>query len=252
MATKNEISPFALGVGANVLSPDDWIAAATRQLGFQAGVANSAQANTIWRQLAFVAAMIAQFTADNTPADVLDDGDLATFEGNFKTAILRLAQRPDTPLRPYLLAANSMSVVTPPDYPQTGDTYIVPAAATDDWEDQDHSVAQWTGLDWIFVDFPVGSVIPVTDTLDIAQRTADGWRSAFATLAEAAEGTSKTLLVNPADLVSVASSYGITVTASSEPPAAPKLGDLWIDTDIDVTYSRITDGVQALWIETTL
>lgn len=252
MATKNEISPFALGVGANVQSATAWAANAVRHLGFQAGVANSAHANTVWRQLAFVAAMVAQFTADNTAADVLDDGDLATFEGNFTTAILRLAQRLDTPLKPYLLAANSMAVNKPPDFPQSGDTYIIPAGAEGSWSGRENFVAQWTGIAWVFVDFPVGSVLPVSDTLDFAKRTADGWRSAFASLAEAAEGTSKTLMVNPADLVNVASRFGVTVTASSAPPANPKLGDKWFDTDIDVVYQRVTDGVQALWIETTL
>lgn len=83
----NELLPFATGGGANVMSQSDYAAMAARLVGFSAGTALSPQLNKAWRQAAFAAAMIGEFTADYGGADVLDDGDVATFEANFDAAI---------------------------------------------------------------------------------------------------------------------------------------------------------------------
>lgn len=82
----NEFLPFGTGAGANVLSQAEWAALADRSNGFQSGVAKSANVNKALRQAAFVAAMIGQFTADYG-GDALDNGDLPTFEDNFKAAL---------------------------------------------------------------------------------------------------------------------------------------------------------------------
>lgn len=87
----NQILTFGTGAGANVLSPTDYAALAARLPGFSSGVAKSVEVNTTLRQAAFIATMIAQFTADKSGADVLDDGDLAALQENFEAAILAFA-----------------------------------------------------------------------------------------------------------------------------------------------------------------
>lgn len=87
MSNTNQFVPFALGVGANVESPADWAADSVRNLGFQAGKANSIQMNTAWRQSGFVGTMIAQFCADYGPSNVLDDGVIGNLEAQFIAAL---------------------------------------------------------------------------------------------------------------------------------------------------------------------
>lgn len=86
MAT-NELLPFAVAGGANVVSQSDYSSLPGRLSGYVSGIAISSQLNKTWRQSAFVAAMIGEFTADYSEQDVLDDGDVATFEANFLAAI---------------------------------------------------------------------------------------------------------------------------------------------------------------------
>lgn len=84
----NALSSFALGAGANVMSATAYAALATRSTGYEAGIALSQQLNTTWRQSAFVAMMIAQFTADWGNANVVDDGNIPAFEANFEAALV--------------------------------------------------------------------------------------------------------------------------------------------------------------------
>lgn len=77
MAATNDFKPFATGVGANVMSQADYLAAVFLANGFAAGIAPSAQLNKVWRQSAFMTAVLAQFVANVTGVDVLDDGDEA-------------------------------------------------------------------------------------------------------------------------------------------------------------------------------
>jgi hypothetical protein len=88
-----EILPFGLGDGANVKSAAAWLASAARQTGFQAGAASSQDFNTAWRQSAFVAAMIANFTSQQSGNDVLDDGNLAGLLQNYETALQEFIQK---------------------------------------------------------------------------------------------------------------------------------------------------------------
>ena len=87
MANVNNIFPFGTGAGANVMPSASWQTTAARLTGFEAGLAQSIQVNTAVRQAAFVATMIAQFTADYGNANVLDDGNVAAFEANFEAAL---------------------------------------------------------------------------------------------------------------------------------------------------------------------
>lgn len=84
----NELLPFATAGGAGVMSQSDYAALAARLAGFVDGIAEPAEVNKVWRQSAFAAAMIGQFTADKSGQDTLDNGDVATFQANFTAAIV--------------------------------------------------------------------------------------------------------------------------------------------------------------------
>ncbi|HFO2531571.1 TPA: phage tail protein [Yersinia enterocolitica] len=83
----NEILPFGIGAGSNVITQPDYEVLAARVGGFSSGVARSEQLNKVWRQSAFVASVLAQFIANHSEEDVLDDGDTATLLTNLELAI---------------------------------------------------------------------------------------------------------------------------------------------------------------------
>ncbi|WP_227719441.1 tail fiber protein [Yersinia proxima] len=84
---KNEILPFGLGVDANVMPQAEYESLPARVGGFSSGVAKSEQLNIVWRQAAFMASMLAQFIADNSEQDVLDDGKIAELQIKLESAI---------------------------------------------------------------------------------------------------------------------------------------------------------------------
>ena len=90
MAGTNDFLPFATGAGANVLTQAQYAALAAVTQGFGAGLAASNQFNKVWRQSAFVSAMIGQFINEVGNLDALDNGNLAQLQTNF-IAALRLA-----------------------------------------------------------------------------------------------------------------------------------------------------------------
>ncbi|MDV2876268.1 hypothetical protein R0H07_25290, partial [Phytobacter diazotrophicus] len=75
----NNFKPFATGAGANVTAQADYEALAALLTGFQSGKASSAQVNKALRQATFVAAALAQYMANKTGQDVLDNGDITGF-----------------------------------------------------------------------------------------------------------------------------------------------------------------------------
>lgn len=83
----NNFKPFATAANANVTSQSDYEALAALLSGFQSGKASSSQINKALRQATTIAAVIAQFTADKSTADVLDNGDVATIGSNFALAL---------------------------------------------------------------------------------------------------------------------------------------------------------------------
>lgn len=89
----NNFKPFAAASGANVTSQADYEALTALATGFTAGVAKSAQINKAIRQATFIAAGVAQFTADASSADVLDDGDLNKFATLLKDTITLVASQ---------------------------------------------------------------------------------------------------------------------------------------------------------------
>jgi hypothetical protein len=248
----NQIQSFAIGEGSNVTDPTAWESIAARLTGFQSGIANSAYYNTVFRQTAFVATVLAQLVADQTGRDVMDDGNTTEFESQLMSALFIMLGQISSPLTPYWVSVISASVLTPPASPNLGDSYIVPSGATGAWAGYINYVAQWNGQQWTFTNFPVTSRVGVGDTFDVFKRVSTGWRSEFATPAEALAGTASALTVNPVSLISVLTALLPKTTASSYPPTGVPLGSTWFDTDLELTFRLITDGTQELWIQTTL
>lgn len=83
----NDFLVFGGGGSANVMSQSDWAALAQRLTGFQAGVAQSAQLNKAWRQSSIMAAVLAQFIANNSGQNAVDDGTTATLLANLLIAV---------------------------------------------------------------------------------------------------------------------------------------------------------------------
>lgn len=82
----NNFKAFALDPNANVTSQADWEALPALLTGFSSGKASSAQVNKAIRQASFIAAALAQYTANKSGLDVLDDGDLNGFITKMTTA----------------------------------------------------------------------------------------------------------------------------------------------------------------------
>lgn len=105
----NEIKPFATGVGANIVAPSTYVNEPYLQQGFGNGILEAYDLNTVLRQTTFVSAMLAQFTAENSGIDVMDDGDveglLTIYEAALKGALLTdlLRYAPDTSSTPNTL-----------------------------------------------------------------------------------------------------------------------------------------------------
>ena len=73
----NNFKPFAIASGSNVTSQTEWEGLIALSTGFTAGLARSAQINKALRQGTVMASVLAQFMAETTGEDVLDDGDTA-------------------------------------------------------------------------------------------------------------------------------------------------------------------------------
>ncbi|WP_250538828.1 MULTISPECIES: phage tail protein [unclassified Caballeronia] len=85
MAT-NDFLPFAVGGSANVLSQSAYAALSAIANGYSSGVAQSAALNKTWRQSSIMAAVLAQFIADRTGVNSVDDGTTATLLANLKAS----------------------------------------------------------------------------------------------------------------------------------------------------------------------
>ncbi|MGG2141104.1 phage tail protein [Symbiopectobacterium sp. RP] len=84
---KNEFKPFATASGANVTAQSDYETLPARSAGFQSGKASSAQINKAIRQATVIASVVAQFIADESKNDVLDDGDVAVLQQSLLAAL---------------------------------------------------------------------------------------------------------------------------------------------------------------------
>jgi len=86
----NQYKAFAVGDGALTLTPEIYAAITALQQGFQNGVADPQEFNTLARQVSVVAAMIGQFIADKSGLDAEDNGNVAELEARFIAALTAL------------------------------------------------------------------------------------------------------------------------------------------------------------------
>jgi len=86
MAT-NDFLVFGGGSSPNVIDQATYAALTARLAGFQSGTALSAQLNKVWRQSSIMAAVLAQFTANFSGQNSVDDGTIATLLTNLQAAI---------------------------------------------------------------------------------------------------------------------------------------------------------------------
>lgn len=87
MSVENDFLPFAVGAGANVLSQAAYAAMTALGTGFQAGTAQSAALNKVWRQSSIMSAVLAQFIVAQTGQPAIDDGTTSTLLTNLQAAI---------------------------------------------------------------------------------------------------------------------------------------------------------------------
>lgn len=82
----NNFKAFSTANNANVLSQADYEVLAALGGGFTAGKASSAQINKVLRQASVISSVLAQFIANSSGNDVLDNGDTATILANLLLA----------------------------------------------------------------------------------------------------------------------------------------------------------------------
>ncbi|WP_301691697.1 tail fiber protein [Klebsiella pneumoniae] len=88
----NNFKPFAIAAGANVVSQTEWEALIALSTGFTAGIARSSQINKALRQSSVMSSALAQFMAETTGEDVLDDGDTAKLVSLLITSVNTVAR----------------------------------------------------------------------------------------------------------------------------------------------------------------
>ncbi|VUT16878.1 hypothetical protein SB6413_06081 [Klebsiella pasteurii] len=93
---ENDFKPFAVGAGANVLTQDEWEALVALSTGFTAGIARAGEINKALRQATVMASVLAQYIADTSGSDVLDDGDIGALVVKLKNTINSII--PDVPV----------------------------------------------------------------------------------------------------------------------------------------------------------
>jgi hypothetical protein len=99
----NDFLPYANDPAANIIDQTTWAAGnlsqgQTRAVGFLGStVAESQEANKIWKQSSFVAAAIAQFIFEQLNVDVLDNGNLESFVALLRSAGRSLQPRQQIP-----------------------------------------------------------------------------------------------------------------------------------------------------------
>ena len=84
---KNDFLPFATRSTANVVEQDEYSDSAFVKEGFVSGLAKSAEINKAIRQGTSIASAVAQFIADNTGNDVLDNGDVSAIVTLLNSAV---------------------------------------------------------------------------------------------------------------------------------------------------------------------
>lgn len=91
MATNNFLPFCETDTGTNLPTQSDYAADPNRALGAQPGVASSKLNNKPMRQATFITSQVAQFIADKTGSNVLDDGSTVKLLAQINAAILPIA-----------------------------------------------------------------------------------------------------------------------------------------------------------------
>ena len=125
----NEFLAFAADPAANVMQQADYAGSSflpTRLLGFQTGVAPSAQLNKTWRQASLMSSMLGAFI-DQAGMNALDDGNgITTLLPNFTTAVGKVVSTvfPDAPSDGTVYGrSNKLWVNAPAEAPADSGTY---------------------------------------------------------------------------------------------------------------------------------
>ena len=83
----NDFLPFSTSGTANANTNAEYLAEADRLNGNQPGIAKSKLVNKALRQCSIISTVVAQFIADLTTTNAVDDGTTATLLTNFKNAV---------------------------------------------------------------------------------------------------------------------------------------------------------------------
>lgn len=85
--SQNEFKPFAIASNAAVLGQKEYEMSQALREGFKKGLARSVEVNKAIRQASSIAAAVAEFTAEKSGKDMLDNGEVGILKENFETAL---------------------------------------------------------------------------------------------------------------------------------------------------------------------
>lgn len=84
---QNEFKPFAVASNAAVLGQAEYETSQALREGFRRGLARSVEVNKAIRQASSIAAAVAEFTAEKSGKDMLDNGEVSILKENLETAL---------------------------------------------------------------------------------------------------------------------------------------------------------------------
>ncbi len=84
---QNEFKPFAIASSAAVLEQSEYETSQVLREGFKKGLARSIEVNKAIRQASSIAAVVAEFAAEKSGKDMLDNGEMGILKENFETAL---------------------------------------------------------------------------------------------------------------------------------------------------------------------
>ena len=244
MSGSNQFLPFAIGSGANTLTPAAYAALTPLvNLGFQSGVAQSVQFNTVLRQCAFVASAIAQFIANQGP-NALDDGNQSEFVANLTSAIA------SSIAGTYLTAANAATTYAPIASPAlTGN----PTAPTQTAGDSSTKVSTTA-----FVATAITAALVTAASAAAATQIGIGqtWQNLTASRANGTtytNSTAKPILVSITTGTNATTNHTITVGGVVAQQAAtnPNATTAWVMAIVPpgATYVASSNGTMSYWAE---
>lgn len=84
---QNEFKPFAVASNAAVLGQAEYETSQALREGFRRGLARSVEVNKAIRQASSIAAAVAEFTAEKSGKDMLDNEEVSILKENLETAL---------------------------------------------------------------------------------------------------------------------------------------------------------------------